>query len=72
MVLKGDALFLERAVNLPVALVAVVLGLDGGDGFHDFLEHLFILQTGVSSKSKKSGKVAFLSERCYFETAVGE
>ena len=41
MVLKGDALFLECTVNLPVALVAVVLGLDGGDGFHDFLEHLF-------------------------------
>ena len=43
MVLKGDALFLERTVNLPVAIVAVVLGLNGGDSFHDFLEHILIL-----------------------------
>lgn len=37
MVLKGDALFIERTVNLPVAIVAVVLGLNGGDSFHDFM-----------------------------------
>ena len=37
MVLKGDALFLECTVNLPVALVAVVFVLDCGD----CLDHLF-------------------------------